>query len=291
MEWFPESKDHLPLTWWKQTPVYLAMVIALGGVASLVLTTLVMAVNPGWLMPFMFCLHYLLSGWIWTPMTYVLVNPPISTTQVLWFLLGSYMLYRFGEAIERHLGRWSFVKLLICLWLAPPLVLSLIGLLGPKGWLAVGINPLEFGVFLAFAALYPSVRISLIVVELEVWMLAAIYVAAEVLIALAYQTWPSLFISAAELGAAVTYIRYEQGRLQLSSFKFWQRRKKRPDPKLEVYRPDKRSSPPPAPRAGKESADVDAILEKISRHGMASLTPEERQALEKASERLGKKGR
>ena len=286
MEWFPASKDHLPLTWWKQTPVYLATVIALAGVASLILTVLVMAVNPAWLLLFTFSLHNVLNGWIWTPLTYVFVNPPGDSSQILWFLLGTFMLHRFVEAIERHLGRWSFVKLLTCFWLAPPLVLSTVGLLGPRLWMAVGINPLEFGVFLAFAALYPSARISLIVIELEAWVLGSIYVVAEVLVALAYQGWPRFFIIAGQAAVAIAYIRYEQGRLQLPAFLTRPKRTSPSKPKPSVQRDAKK------PAGGAkilDLSDVDDILEKISRHGIASLTEAEKRTLEQASDKLGKR--
>ena len=288
MEWFPASKDHLPLTWWKQTPVYLAAVIALAGVASMVFTSLLMAVNPAWIQPLVFSVNHLLGGWVWTPVTYVLVNPPS-----LFFLLTSYLLWSFGERIVRHLGRCSFVKLVMSLVLVSPLLLCILSLLGPqpRDWPAMGLGELEFGVFLAFAALYPTAQVSIIILTLEVRVLAIAIVAVDVLMCLAGHNWPGLFLLAGQVATAVGYIRYEQGRLQLPSFKLWSRRQSRSKPKLQVYNPEKRSSKPAVIEAQEPHADVDAILEKISRQGMASLSPQEKQALEKASERLGKKGR
>ncbi|MDB6073215.1 MAG: hypothetical protein JWO89_855 [Verrucomicrobiaceae bacterium] len=282
MDWFPESKDHLPLTWWKQKPVYLAAVIALGGVASMVLTTLIMAVNPDWLVPLTFSLDHLLRGWVWTPLTYILVNPPD-----LWFLLTSYLLYTFGEAIERHLGRRSFVKLILALVLVTPLLLSLIGLAGPRNWSALGMGELEFGVFLAFAALYPTARVSIIILTLEVWMLATAFVVISALMSLASHDWAGLFILAGQVGTAVGYIRYEQGNLRLPSLRLWPKKAK----SNVVPFPRQEAAEKPAPAPKEPVMDVDAILDKISHQGMASLTPQEKQALEKASERLGKKGR
>lgn len=284
MDWFPESQDHLPLTWWKQKPVYLAAVIALGGVASMVLTTLIMAINPDWIEPLTFSLDHLLKGWVWTPLTYILVNPPD-----LWFLLTSYLLYTFGEAIERHLGRRSFVKLILALVLVTPLLLSLIGLAGPRTWDAFGMGQLEFGVFLAFAALYPTARVSIIILTLEVWMLATAFVGISVLMNLASHNWAGLFILAGQVGTAVGYIRYEQGNLHLPSLRLWPKKTKT-RPKVVPF-PRQESAAKPAPAPKEKVMDVDAILDKISHKGMASLTAEEKQALEKASERLGKKGR
>ncbi len=281
MDWFPESKDHLPLTWWKQKPVYLAAVIALAGVASMVLTTLIIAINPAWIEPLTFSFGHLQQGWVWTPLTYILVNYPD-----LWFLLTSYLFYTFGEAIERHLGRRSFVKLLLCLVLVTPLLLGLVGLAGPRNWTAFGMEQLEFGVFLAFAALYPTARVSIIILTLEVWMLATAFVAISVLMNLASHNWAGLFILAGQVGVAVGYIRYEQGTLRMPSLRLWPKKAKSkviPFPRQEAAK-----KPAPAPK--EKVMDVDAILDKISHKGMASLTAEEKQALEKASERLGKKG-
>ena len=283
MEWFPASKDHLPLTWYKQTPVYLAAVIALVGVASMVFTSLILALNPAWIQPLIFSTNHLLRGWIWTPVTYVLVNPPN-----LFFLLTSYLLWSFGESIERHLGRWSFVKLVASLVLVSPLLLCVLSLLGPRDWPAIGMGQLEFGVFLAFAALYPTAQVSIIILTLEVRVLATAIVAVDVLMCLAGHDWPGLFLLAGQVATAVGYIRYEQGRLQLPSLRFWPKKARlkpvcRPQPGPSINRPASPSKP--------VEEDVDAILEKISRHGLSSLTASERSALEKASDQLSKRGK
>ncbi len=284
MEWFPQSKDHLPLTWWKQTPVYLAAVLALGGVASMVLTALIMAVNPGWITPLVFSVDHMLHWWVWTPVTYVLVNPPS-----LMFLLSSYLLWNFGEAIERHLGRWSFVKLVLCLVLVGPALLGILSLFGPRDWPAVGMGHLEFGVFLAFAALYPTAQISIIILTLEAWVLATAIVAVDVLSCLAGHDWAGLFILAGQVGMAVGYIRYEQGRLHLPALRLWPK----PRPKIVALPPRARQTAVKRAKvieATESLEGVDAILDKISHQGMASLTPEEKRTLEKASEQLSKRG-
>src|SRR3954453_4833724 len=106
MSWLPESQDRLPLTWWKGQPIYLAAVLALLGVVSMVVTALLMATAGGILARLIFSYASVLDHlWLWTPVTYVLVNPPS-----LWLLLSSYFFWRFGEEVERHLGRRSFVK-------------------------------------------------------------------------------------------------------------------------------------------------------------------------------------
>ena len=198
MEWFPESKDNLPLTWWKQQPVYLAAVLALGGVASMVLTALLMALNQRSIGYLVFSVDNVAQDWrVWTPFTYVLVNRP-----GLMFLLSSYLFWSFGEAIERHLGRRSFVKLVLSLVLVTPLLLGLLALFGPRGWSAEGMGHLEFGVFLAFAALYPTARISIIILTIEAWVMATAIVAVDALSCLSRIDWAGLLILAGQVAMA-----------------------------------------------------------------------------------------
>ena len=283
MEWFPESKDHLPLTWWKQQPVYLAAVLALGGVASMVLTALLLAVNQSSVGYLVFSVDNVVHGWrVWTPVTYVLVNRP-----GLMFLLSSYLFWSFGEAIERHLGRRSFVKLVLSLVLVTPLLLGLLALFGPRGWSAEGMGHLEFGVFLAFAALYPTARISIIILTIEAWVMATAIVAVDALSCLSRNDWAGLLILAGQVAMAVGYIRYAQGRLQMPALRLWAK----PRPKLAVMpRPRQTTVKRTAVIEVESLEGVDAILDKISHQGMASLTVEEKRTLEKASEQLSKRG-
>jgi len=258
--WLPESKDHLPLTWWKQHPVYLAAIIALAGAASMVLTAVVGYSMMGHLVfTYQGAFHHLR---LWTPLTYILYNPPS-----LWTLIGCLLLWNFGEAVERHLGRRAFVRLLLSLLLVSPVLITLFGLLGSYGFGCAGIMQLEFGVFIAFATLYPQAKLSVIIVTVEAWVLAAVFVGLNALGSLANRDWSSLLLLAANVGTAYAFIRYETGALKLPSLP-----KRAPQAKKTA----KKSNTP----------TVDDILDKISRQGMQSLTPEERRILDKASDEM-----
>lgn len=275
MSWLPESKDHLPLTWWKGHPVYLSAVLALAGAASMILTTLLMAAAPASLDYLTFSFSDFARFQLWTPATYVLVNPPS-----LWLLLGCFMFWRFGESVERHLGRRSYVRMLVILLLVSPLLVSLAAFLGSARGCA-GMMELEFGVFIAFATLYPRAQISLIFFTLEVWILAAVIVGVSALSSIAMRDWISLLMLAGQVGTAIAYIRYEQGALKF--------------PVMPAFTPSKPESKErerdvsPAAKPKKRSPQVDDILDKISREGMHSLTPDERRVLDQASEDLQKR--
>ncbi len=262
--WFPESKDRLPLTWWRQQPVYLAAIIALVGAASMVLFAVF---STGLMRHLVFSFDAAFKEWrLWTPVTYVLVNPPS-----LWGLLGCYFLWSFGEIVERHLGRRAFVRLLSLLLASSPLFISLFHLIGVRGMACAGMTQLEFGVFIAFATLYPRAKISIIILTLDAWVMAAIFVGINALQCLAARDWVSLLLLAANVGTAYAFIRFETGAFKLPSM-----------PKLT----------PKAPKPAKSSTpSVDDILDKISRHGMQSLTAEERRILDSASDEMKRRAR
>lgn len=268
--WLPESQDRLPLTWWKQHPVYLAAIIALVGVASMIVTAVLGYELMG---HFVFTFDRAFGELhLWTPLTYVFFNPPS-----LWTLIGCYLLWSFGEAVERHLGRRAFVRMLLLLVLVSPLLITVLGLFGIRGFACAGITQLEFGVFVAFATLYPRAKISIIILTIDAWVLAAIFVGLNALGSLAARDWASLLLLAANVGTAYAFIRYEKGELKLPKI-----------PKV-VFTPSAKTRSN-KPSTGK-SPSVDDILDKISRHGMQSLTAEERRTLDKASDEMKRRAR
>ena len=283
MSWFPESQDRLPYTWWKGQPVYLAAILALGAVGTMILTAILMAFGGGILNALIFTFpNFAHKLYLWTPITYVLVNPPS-----IWLVLNSYFLWRFGEQVERHLGRRTFVSLLVWLVLVPPAISTGFGLAGISLPIGLGIVAVEFGVFIAFATLYPRAQLSIIIATVEVWMLAAIFVGVSALGQLADQDWPGLTLLAASVGTAIAFIRYQQGHWKFPS---WTQR--RPRTKFRVVRhtegPRTSREDPIIPRV---PPNVDAVLEKISREGLGSLTDDERKALESASKDLSKRSK
>ncbi len=283
MSWFPESQDRLPYTWWKGQPVYLAAIIALGAVGTMILTAILMAFGGGILNALIFTFpNFAHKLYLWTPISYVLVNPPS-----IWLVLNSYFLWRFGEQVERHLGRRTFVSLLLWLVLVPPAISTVFGLAGISLPIGLGIVAVEFGVFIAFATLYPRAQLSIIIATVEVWVLAAIFVGVSALGQLADQDWPGLTLLAVSVGTAIAFIRYQQGHWKFPS---WTQR--RPRTKFRVVRHTEgtRTSreDPIIPRV---PPNVDALLEKISREGLGSLTDDERKSLEEASKDLSKRSK
>ena len=283
MTWFPESQDRLPLTWWGQRPIYLSAMIAIGVGVSMILTAVGLAafgthlINAGIFTASSVVQHLR----VWTLLTYVLINPPD-----IWLLLTAFLIWRFGESLERHLGRLVFVKLLFLLVLVQPVLLIVLGFAGAGDRPLVGVSGVSFGLFLAFAALYPTAQISLIIVTLEAWMLAAAYVVVAALAALAGRDWTGLLLLAVEVATAVGYIRYETGSWT-PSFRLWRKTKPQAAPR-NIARTSKKTRSAESSTSSSEIPTrevIDAILDKISRTGITSLTADEKHKLEQASKR------
>jgi hypothetical protein len=261
----------------------LAAYLAIGAVASMVTTALLMAAHTPLLHYFIFTFSGLVDfGRVWTIATYVLINPPS-----IWVLISSAMLWMWGQEVEKFFGRRVFVKMFLIFTVAQPLLLSLVvPIVGPL-WPAMGVYQVEFAVFLAFVTLYPHARISLILVSLEAWIIAVAFVALDVLQCLAAHNWGGLILILGETALAYGLVRYEQGHWNVSSLFAWTKKgvSLSPGPKLKIVR---RSREEPIPSTS--DLDVDTILDKIGKHGLESLTPEERRTLEKASKDLRGRG-
>ncbi|MEO5959083.1 MAG: DUF6576 domain-containing protein, partial [Opitutaceae bacterium] len=88
------------------------------------------------------------------------------------------------------------------------------------------------------------------------------------------------------VGFAFAFVRYQQGHFTLPKFRLGGRK-----PNLRVLPdlPPKKSSEPLPRRTENSMAEVDALLDKIARSGIASLTAKERAKLDAARDDLKKK--
>ncbi len=271
---YRSSEEHQPVVWVRGHPVYAAYFIVLVFVASMVATAIMMALNAtrllGWL-PFVGT--EVLRGEVWRIVTYGLVNPPS-----LWFAIDMAMIALFGREVEKFFGRGKFMLLYGWIYLLPPLLFTLIGawfpvrLAGEAGALAV---------FIAFATLYPNV--AFFWGFLAKWV-AAILVGIYSLMALANRDWIGGLSLWSTAGFAYAFVRYEQGRFTLPRLSLFRRA-----PKLRLLPGFKGAGDVEVEAAKRESmAETDAVLDKIARSGVSSLTAKERATLDAARNRLRK---
>jgi len=251
-------------------PVYASTVLAALHAAAMVATALAMAAGAEW-QSLQFSSAAMRGHFaVWEFVTYAFVHPP-----GLLFLLELYMLVVFGREIERFLGRRAFLAIYLTLLLLPPLVLTLasFAVFSPISY--CGSGALHFGVFIAFATLYPAAEVFF---GIQARWVAACLVAVSALQLLASRDVIGLGVLALDCGAAVLLVRRLRGGGLFPDFRSFF--PARPSPHLHVVK-----------RPGEEAASIDAILEKISRAGMRSLSAGERARLDRAREELLEKDR
>src|SRR5947208_12880067 len=214
---------------------------------------------------------------IWRLGTYAFVHFP---SGLLWFAIEMYFLFVFGREVERFVGRRAYIALYLVLLITPAALLTVWGLWQHSA--LAGSPALHFGIFVAFATIYPRAELFLrIMTKWVVLILAAVYT----LQLLAYHAWSELMVVWTSIGAAFLFIEMHGAGPELA---WWDTLKTRfaPKPKFHVV-PNMRSS------RSTESDDVygsiDPILDKISKFGIGSLTASERRQLDRERERLLKK--
>ncbi|MEP6778235.1 MAG: rhomboid family intramembrane serine protease [Chthoniobacterales bacterium] len=270
------SDDYQPVTWMGRYPVHVTTLLVGVHVACAVLACFVMAFGAGSVLNlFLFDSAFVLqAGQLWRLLTYAFVHSP---SGLLWFAIEMYMLFIFGREVERFVGRRAFIVLYAALLLAPTLVLSIWGFRERTG--LAGSPAIHMGVFIAFATIYPHVELLLRIMAKWVALgLAGI----NTLMLLADRAWPNVAVLWVSIFVAFFFIRLRGVGPELV---WWESIKTivRPKPKFHVV-------PRPTARRVVEPDNVhdsiDPVLDKISKHGINSLTPTERRTLDRARARL-----
>lgn len=283
-DWSPSSEEHRPLTYWGGHAIYATHMVIIA-YCALMLVTVIGGANIAPLLNWLgFTSVKVLDGQVWRLFTYGLFNY-IS----LGFAIDMLMIFWFGRELERTFGRKIFLQLYAGIYLLPTVVLTLIGLLMPT---ARAGQPGALALFIAFATYFPSMPIFFVLIAK--WA-ALILVAVFSLIALTARDWVSLTLLWSSCGYAHLFVRYQQGHFTLPSFKLFRRK-----PKLRVLpdlpqrsggtRPATVSQAAANPAPDATMAEVDALLDKIAKSGINSLTARERAKLEAAREGLLRRG-
>ena len=121
---------------------------------------------------------------------------------LLWFAVEMYMLFVFGREVERFIGRRAFIVLYALLLWVPTLFSHHCGALDTaRRWPAP--PRLHFGIFIAFATIYPNVEMLL---RIQAKWVALILVAIGTLAALANHDWASLIVLWVTIATASAFI-------------------------------------------------------------------------------------
>jgi len=257
-------------------PIHLPSLLVLVHVACMVLTCLLYLFGQETVLGFFVfdSSQVLYAGRIWQIATYAFVHQP---SNLIWFAIEMYMLFVFGREVERFIGRRAFIILYVLLLLVPSLLLTLWGL-GQRTGL-VGSAGIHFGIFIAFAAIYPNAEIFF---RITAKWIALILVAISSLQSLAYHGWSELVVLWLSVGVACGFVQWRGAGVQLEWLSEWTSRWR--------SRRALRVVPPASQRRTVEPDDIydsiDPVLDKISKSGIGSLTASERRALDRARNRL-----
>ncbi len=235
---------------------------------------------------------------IWRLVTYVLPNEPN-----FWTLIMLLMVYMFGSQLENQIGREGMLRLVVALTVVPAVVFAVLAVAVGSSSGFVGLDVVELGLLVAFAAQFPWVRFFF---GIPAPIMVGIFVLLRILST--GGSLPALALVLTTVALAVFGLRamgyagdvHQIPRLSIpgltpagsshqskpnrsSGTKGSSRRRKkksaRDDSSLRVV-------PSPPTRSSQPPAEIDAILDQINESGIGSLTPEQRATLDDYSRRL-----
>src|SRR6266513_1606524 len=272
------SDDYRPVAWMGRYPVDVTTMLVGLHVAAAILAAILVAIGAGSILGYMqFDSAAVWSGQVCRLFTYGFVHAP---SGLLWFAIEMYMLFVFGREVERFIGRRAYIGLYLVLLVTPAALLTIWGLWQRSA--IAGSPALHFGIFVAFATIYPRVELFLrIMAKWIALILAGVYTFQL----LAYHAWTDLAVVWTSIGAAFLFIELRGAGPELV---WWSNVKARmgPKPKIRVLQ---RTHARGAVEPDEVYASIDPILDKISKSGIGSLTANERRQLNRERERLLKK--
>jgi membrane associated rhomboid family serine protease len=277
------SDDYRPVAWMGRYPVDVTTMLVGVHVVCAVLACILTAISSlsGTLNYFVFDSARIWSGLqLWRLGTYAFVHSP---STLLWFAVEMYFLFVFGREVERFVGRRAYIALYAVLLIAPTIVLTIWGLWQRSA--LDGSPALHFGIFVAFATIYPNVEFFL---RIKAKWIAMILAGVYTFQLLAFHAWTDLAVVWTSIAAAFLFIELRGAGPELV---WWSDLKARfgPKPKFHVVQKARPRSGSGRMEPDNVYASIDAILDKISKFGIGSLTANERRQLDRERERLLKK--
>ena len=281
MLYHDQSEDYRPLFWVQGHPVYANTLIVTAHIVAFVVSALCIsyfgfdAVHDALGLSTTDVWH----GQVWRLFSYVSFDPAFFTQRSLWFLFSILLLYFFGREVEQLVGRKSYLQFYAALIIVPALLLSLVSfLIGPQFYLNCG--DVIFGVFVAFATIYPGAMPAMWI-PLSARVLMLILLGVSTLIDLAIHDTTAIFMLWACSAVGFFGMRLLGAGYGMNWLTDW----------LEERRTQKlmRRHNFKVVQDKKATESIDAILEKISKHGVGSLDARERATLEQARTKLLKR--
>ena len=294
---FERSDDYQPLFWVNGRPVHVTALLVILHSLALVVSCLMRGFfNFDPQSYIVFSSYAVLHGAIWQVLTYVFAHQPS-----IWFLLDMAFLFIWGREVERFFGRKIFAALYVGLVLVGPVFL-LGRALVQGGDQQLFVNSVDgslwvhTGLFVVFATLYPNVQFFF---GIACTWIAAAFVTIETLQCLGNHWINDGIVLWLNVGFAFFATRYAKVGTEAFSM-LGTLRERFPQktvplgvkPRLKPRRLVDTDGGGSEDHRGRDVHEsVDPLLDKISKHGLASLTNSERAVLEKARVSLLRKDR
>jgi membrane associated rhomboid family serine protease len=268
-------------------------------VVNVVVFVLDLIVRSAWGFPtrayFALSVEGLRHGFIWQLLTYQFMHGGL-----IHLLLNCWAIFVFGREVETTLGRKSFLTLYFVSGVVGGLVQALAGVLlgGRFAAPVVGASACAFGLVAAFAVLYPERPLMLLLFFIIPMNMRAKFLLLfeTVLAGLGLLASADNVAHAAHLGGMLTGIVFVRYAIhwhlpQLRRIRGQPQRRLVPvTPRTSsVWRQNRATLDADLPPEEFLAKEVDPILDKISAHGIQSLTARERRILETAREKMARR--
>jgi membrane associated rhomboid family serine protease len=234
-----------------------------------------------------------LHGQVWRVVTWPFSNPGVS----IWTAANIFFFYYFGIELESHIGKTRFAWLFVGIAVVEALVVVLLGLA-----FAVGSYPLatlaipQFAVLLIYIAEWPHRRFFF---GIPAWLIGLVLVGIQLIQYLGYRDFFGLVtfvvglalcaVVARSVGLLTDYAWLPGVRVPHRRRKPRSRGRGKGSSGPTVVAGPWSGSATPEPPVSRDQQQLDALLDKISEHGMDSLSDRERQELLELRERLRKR--
>ncbi len=200
-------------------------------------------------------------------------------------------LWFFGPTVERRFGHWRFLFYYLYCGVAAAIFYTVLGSLGVfgNGWqyaTMVGASGSIYGVMAACAVLFPHGRVQLLFPPINLSVRQFALVVLGIACAVILFQWNNAGGEAGHLGGmfagfALTLLILLREKIEAFAARHSSTRRNHPSPQSRLNIPVAPYDHLPAPT----EAEVNAVMNKIARSGLASLTPEEHSILQRAARR------
>ncbi len=239
----------------------------------------------------------LTGGQIWRFVTYPI--PPDSG--FLFALLGLIFFYMIGNQFEALLGRRAFTSLVATIVIVPAVLGAVVGVITGLGIASLGLSLPFLGIAAGFSAANPQARSFF---NIPFWALIAFFFVVQLLSFLAAGSLPAvvMLIAAGAIGLIMTRSLGFSGVEWIPSIALpaamtgqgapTPSRATRPKRGRKAKKSRGKAGhlqSVPAPTSRASEAEIDALLDQVSEHGMDSLSKQQKKTLENHAQEMRKR--